>query len=219
VLYKVRCRPAFAALFITLAPGESITVKKGALVSMDGDITIKTCFFGGWLWAIVRKCFGGKCLYVDNLTNNTPDPLTVVLSHDTVGDISPIDLSQGTICLQPGVYLAHTKKVTINHYWAGFGSWLAGEGFFKLKLKGRGRVFIAAYGGILKKTIYKDLVMKQGHLLAYSPKIRLKYRKEEQKVNIMVPKAKKKNQRTQGTLIYYQSRTFSGLINYLRSLV
>ncbi len=219
MLFKVRCRPAFAALFVTLNPGEKITVKTGSIISMDGEITIKTQFCGSWVSALLRKCFGGTDVFIDYLINETAAPVTVVLSQATIGDIERIDLSEGSLMLQPGVFLAYTKGVRIKNCWAGFGSWLAGEGLFKTKFQGKGRVFIAAYGGIIKKTIYQDLVMSQGHLLAYSSKTRLKYHKENDKINLTVSGLKVKNRRTQGTLIYYQSRNLQGLINYLRSLV
>ncbi|EAZ92374.1 TIGR00266 family protein [Crocosphaera chwakensis] len=219
MLFKVRCRPAFAALFVTLNPGEKITVKTGSLVSMDGEITVKTGFCGAWQSALLRKCFGGTDIFVDSLINETAEPITVVLSQTTTGDIERIDLSQGSICLRPGVFLAYTKGVKIENRWAGFGSWWVGDGLFQTQLKGKGRVFIAAYGGIIKKTVYQDLVMTQEHLLAYHPKTPLKYRKEEAAVKITVSGMKTKNKRTKGTLIYCQSRTFQGLINYLRSLV
>ncbi|MDJ0511049.1 MAG: TIGR00266 family protein [Crocosphaera sp.] len=219
VLYKIRCRPAFAALFVTLNPGESITVKAGSIISMDGNITVATCFWGGWLSVFLRKCFGGQDIFVDYLINETANPLTVVLSQTNIGDIERIDVSQGSIYLQPGAFLAHTKKVKIRNHWAGFGSWLTGEGLWKLKLSGKGLVFIGAYGGIVKQTIYRDLVLSQGHLLAHSSKTRLKYHKTEETVKITISGMKSKNKRVQTALIYYQSRTFGGLIDYLRSLV
>ncbi|MGK7941856.1 MAG: TIGR00266 family protein [Crocosphaera sp.] len=219
MLYKIRCRPAFAALFVTLKPGESITVKAGSIISMDGNITVTTGFCGGWLSALVRKCFGGQDIFVDYLLNETADPLTVVLSQTTIGDIERIDVSKGSVHLQPGVFLAHTKKVKIHNSWAGFGSWLAGEGLWKLQLKGKGLVFIAGYGGIIKQTIYRDFVLSQGHLLAHSSKTELKYHKTEETVNITISGAKSKNKGTQTALIYYQSRTVEGLMDYLRSLV
>ncbi|ACB50662.1 hypothetical protein cce_1312 [Crocosphaera subtropica ATCC 51142] len=219
MLFKVRCRPAFATLFVTLNPGEKITVKMGSIISMDGEVTVHTGFCGSWLSAIVRKCFGGTDIFVDYLTNETEEPITVGLSQTTIGDIERIDLSQGPICLQPRVLLAYTKGVKIENHWGGFGSWLVGDGLFKTKCKGKGRVFIGAYGGIIKKTIYQDLMMAQGHLLAYQPTTPLNYRKEKEKVNITVSGVKNRNKRTQGTLIYVQSRTLQGLINYLRSLV
>ncbi|CCQ58170.1 TIGR00266 family protein [Crocosphaera watsonii WH 8501] len=219
MLFKVRCRPAFAALFVTLKPEETITVKTDSIISMDGKVTVKTKFFGFWLFALLRKCFGGTDVFVDYLINEKDYPITVVLSQTTIGDIERIDLSEGSICLQPGVFLAYTKGVKIKNHWAGFGSWLAGEGLFKTKLKGKGRVFIAAYGGIIKQTVYQDLEMSQGHLLAYTSKTSLKYTKQEEKVNLTVSALKSKKGRTQGALIYYQSRNLQGLINYLRSLV
>ena len=219
MLFTVRCRPAFAALFITLNPGETITVKTDSIISMDGKLTVKTEFCGFWLSALLRKCLGGTDVFVDYVTNETEYPITVVLSQTIIGDIERIDLSEGSICLQPGVCLAYTKGVKIKNHWAGFGSWFAGEGLLKTKFKGKGRVFIAAYGGVIKQTIYQDLVMSQGHLLAYSSKTGLKYHKQEEKVNLTVSAFTSKKRRTQGALIYYQSRNLQGLINYLRSLV
>ncbi|MEA5533174.1 TIGR00266 family protein [Crocosphaera sp. XPORK-15E] len=218
MLYKVRCRPAFAALFVTLNPGESITVKAGSIVSLDTGISLKTQVFGSWPLTLLRKCFGGELLSVDQLSNSTDEPLTVVLGHSIMGDITPLDLSQGSICLQPGVYLAHTSGVRVQNHWAGLSSWLAGDGLWKVKLKGKGRVFIGGYGGIIKKMVYGNFVVTQGNLLAHSPKLRLKYRREEESVNIVVRAAKTKNQRSQGNLIYCQSRNLQGLIDYLRSL-
>ncbi|MEA5511526.1 TIGR00266 family protein [Crocosphaera sp. UHCC 0190] len=218
MLYKVRCRPAFAALFVTLNPGESIIVRAGSMVSLDTGVSLKTQVCGGRLLALLRKCFGGELLSVDQLSNTTNKSLTVVLGHSTMGDIARLDLSQGSICLQPGVYLAHTSGVTVQNHWAGLGSWLAGDGLWKVKLKGKGRVFIGGYGGIIKKMVYGDFVVTQGNLLAHSPKLRLKYHQEEESVNIVVRAAKTKNQRTQGNPIYCQSRNLQGLIDYLRSL-
>ena len=113
MLYKIRCRPAFAALFVTLVPGESITTKTGCIVSMDKGIILKTQFAGGLLSAIIRKVFGPQLFLVDRVSNRTDDALTVVLGHSNLGDIERINLSQSSICLQPDVYLAHTSGVTI----------------------------------------------------------------------------------------------------------
>ncbi|GBF78901.1 AIM24 family protein [Aphanothece sacrum] len=44
MLYEVRCRPAFAALFVTLNPGESITARAGSVISMDGGLTVMIYF-------------------------------------------------------------------------------------------------------------------------------------------------------------------------------
>lgn len=219
MLYKIRCRPAFAALFVTLVPGESITTKTGCIVSMDKGILLKTQFAGGLLPAIIRKVFGPQLFWVDRVSNQTDGALTVVLSHSNMGDIERINLSQNSICLQPDVYLAHTSGVTIKNHWAGFKSWLAGEGLWKLKLQGKGRVFIAAYGSITQKMVYENFIVSQGQLLAYHPTLRLRYRQEAEQLNLMISGTKTNRQRTKGGMIYFQSRNLRGLVDYLRSLV
>lgn len=63
--YKVCYRPAFAAIFVTLEPRERITAEAGAMVSMDGDIVMKTEFSGGLIPALIRKFLGGESMFVN----------------------------------------------------------------------------------------------------------------------------------------------------------
>ena len=44
----IRYKTAFATLFVTLAPGESIVAEAGAMASMSRHIQIKTRFNGLW---------------------------------------------------------------------------------------------------------------------------------------------------------------------------
>ena len=37
--------------------------------------------------------------------------------------------------------------------WAGFASWIGGEGLFRLQVSGRGKVWFGAYGGIFEKRL------------------------------------------------------------------
>lgn len=132
--YEIRYKPTFAAIFVTLNPGESITAEAGAMTSMDAQLSMRTQFSGGLIPGLLKKFFGGESLFVNVFTNETQQPLTLVLTQSTIGDIERIDLSQGDICFQPGAYIAHTPGVKMGVQWAGFASWFAGEGLFKLKL-------------------------------------------------------------------------------------
>jgi uncharacterized protein (AIM24 family) len=40
--YDIRYKPAFAAIFVTLDPGESITAEAGAMTSMDAQLSMQT---------------------------------------------------------------------------------------------------------------------------------------------------------------------------------
>ncbi|WP_343277554.1 AIM24 family protein [Kamptonema sp. UHCC 0994] len=53
--YEIRYKPSFAAIFITLNPGESITAEAGAMTSMDGKLSMKTEFSGGLFSGLLKK--------------------------------------------------------------------------------------------------------------------------------------------------------------------
>ena len=71
--YEICYKPAFAAIFMTLKPGERITAEAGAMTSMDSRLTMKTQFSGGILVAFLRKFFGGESLFVNVFINETKD--------------------------------------------------------------------------------------------------------------------------------------------------
>ncbi len=58
----IKYKPAFAAIFVTLEPGDTITAEAGAMVSMASQLTMKTEFSGGLFPALMRKFFGGESL-------------------------------------------------------------------------------------------------------------------------------------------------------------
>ena len=130
--YEIRYRPAFAAIFVTLDPREEITAEVGAMVSMDSDLSITTQFSGGLFPALLRKFLGGESFFVNVFKNKTSRPLNLVLTQSIIGDIGAIRLNGQTICFQPGAYIAHTPGAKMGVKWAGFASWFAGEGLFKL---------------------------------------------------------------------------------------
>lgn len=174
MLYKIRFRPAFATLFVTLNPDESIVTEMDSLISMDAGIKVKTKLAGNPISALLRRFFGKQSLLVNVYTNYSDQSQSLVLSQRMLGDIERIDLTKGGICVQPGAYLAHTAEVKMGVTFAGFRSWFAGEGLFKLKFAGKGRVFIGACGGIAKRVLYTEFIVDSGHLLAYEPSLRLK---------------------------------------------
>jgi uncharacterized protein (TIGR00266 family) len=215
--YEIRYKPAFAAIFFTLNPGESITAEAGAMTSMDAQLSMRTQFSGGLIPALLKKFLGGESLFVNIFTNETGQPLTLVLTQSTIGDIDRIDLSQGEICFQPGAYIAHTSGVKIGLQWAGFASWFAGEGLFKLKLSGKGRAFFGAYGGITKKHIQGDFVVDSGHLVAYEPKLRMRLGMAGGLVGSITSGEGLVSRVSGQGHIYLQSRSIDGLVRYLRS--
>ncbi len=217
--YEIRYKPAFAAIFVTLAPGESIIAEAGAMASMDGRLSMKTKLSGGFFAAILRKFLGGESLFVNVFKNATSQPLTLVLTQSIIGDVESLELRGDEICFQPGAYIASSPKINLGVRWAGFASWFAGEGLFKLKVSGHGTVFFGAYGGISQQTVTGEFIVDNSHLVAYSPGIKMSIGLSGGLIGSMTSGEGLVNRLKGNGVIYLQSRSVSGLVGFLRPKV
>lgn len=172
---EIRHGPAFAAIFVTLRPGDRITVESGGMASMSAATAMRTRFNGGFFRAIMRKLFGGESLFVNEFTcADGQDRAELVITQPTPGDMRRVDLRGETLILTSGSFIACGEGVRFGVNWAGFASWWSGEGLFRLTVSGNGPVFFGGYGGVIDKDIAGSYVVDSGHLLAYEPTVRLK---------------------------------------------
>lgn len=216
---QIKYKPAFATIFLTLEPGEKIIAEAGAMASMDSQVTMKTEFSGGFFSALAKKFFGGESLFVNIFSNESKQYLNVILAQSVVGDIEEVELQGKDIYFQPGAYIAHTPGVKMGVRWAGFTSWFAGEGLFKLRLSGRGKVFFGAYGGITKKAINGEFIVDNSHLVAYEPGIKMGIKLSNGLVGSLTSGEGFVNRLSGRGNIYLQSRSISGLVGFLRPKV
>ena len=100
--------------------------------------------------------------------------IDLVLTQATPGDVHEVELAGNTVFLQPGAYIASTGNIKVGVQWAGFASFIGGEGLFRLKLSGHGKVWIGAYGSIFEREITSEYVVDTGHLVGYDPSISLR---------------------------------------------
>ena len=70
--------------------------------------------------------------------------------------------------------MACTKDVSWSLQWAGFISWIAGEGLFRYLVSGTGTVWYGAYGALLEREIDGEYIVDTSHLVAYDPALKLK---------------------------------------------
>ena len=98
----------------------------------------------------------------------------LTLVQSTPGDMDVVELNNETIYFQPGAYLCSTPGVKLSLKYAGIASFIGGEGLFKLKLGGTGRVWYGAYGALLEREVDGELIVDSSHLVAYRDGIRLK---------------------------------------------
>src|SRR5688500_12359350 len=131
-------KPSFAYLLILLNPGESITAESDAMASMSADLDMTTKLNGGFFSGLCKKYLGGESLFINQFTNNTDGERRLTLVQATPGDVAQVELNGGSLCLQPGAYLASTSGIKLGLKWAGLASFIGKEGLFKLVVSGTG---------------------------------------------------------------------------------
>ncbi|MCR9198446.1 MAG: TIGR00266 family protein [Planctomycetaceae bacterium] len=170
--HEIRNRPSFANIKLNLSAGESIVAEADAMASMSGTVTMSTRWSGGVMKGIAKRLFGGESMFVNEFTTESEGEL--ILTQPFPGDIECIELKGNTMFLQPGAFIACDPGITLGLGWAGFRMLIGGEGLFRLKVSGEGRVWFGAYGGIFQKEIEDEYVVDTGHLVAYEPSIGVK---------------------------------------------
>ena len=171
----IRYRPSFATIFVHLKEGDTLVAEAGAMASMDSTVNIQTKLNGGFLKGMLRKIFGGETMFVNRFTvADGAGSADMVLTQQTPGDIIEVQLDDAALFLQPGAFIACDPGVKFQLKWAGFRSWFSGEGVFRLRVIGTGRVWLGGYGGIVERDIGDTYTVDTGHLIAYEPSIGLK---------------------------------------------
>lgn len=164
---------AFRYLKISLAPDDRVISEAGAMASMDSSVDIRARLFGGLLSACAKKYLGGESLFINEYSNASDSVANLYLSSGFPGDITSICLAEEALYLQPGAFLAATTGLSFSVGWGGFSYFMAGEGLFKLRVHGTGRLWITCYGALVKKYVNEEYVVDTGHLVAYEPHLSL----------------------------------------------
>ena len=167
-----RNRPSFANVLVKLEPGDKIIAEADAMASMSACVEMKTRWSGGIFGAILKRAFGGESLFVNEFSS--PEPAELVLTQGMPGDIECLELKGTSLFLQPGAFLACEPGVSLGLKWAGIASLIGGEGLFRLKVSGNGRVWFSAYGGIFSREITDEYIVDTGHLVGYEPTINIR---------------------------------------------
>jgi len=166
---EIRNRPAFANLLVQMQPGDRLLAEAGAMASMSSGVTLSTRWNGGIMAAVLRRIFGGETLFMNEYVAESAGH--VVLTQPMPGDMIEMPLNGNTMFLQPGAFIASEPGVQLGLSWAGLKSLIAGEGLFRLKVSGQGRVWFGAYGAIFSREIQGELIVDSGHLVAYEPTV------------------------------------------------
>jgi uncharacterized protein (TIGR00266 family) len=168
--------PAFRYLKVVLDPGDTFVSEAGAMASMDTGISFKARLFGGVFSAALKKLLGKESLFVNHYVNRSDRPTSLILSSGFPGDVHEITLSGEDLWLEPGSFLAADPGIELSLAWGGLSYLLAGEGLFKLKARGQGRLWVTCYGAIIKRRVDGEYIVDTGHLVAFDSQLIMKTR-------------------------------------------
>lgn len=172
---KIDGAPSFAFLHIDMLPGERFIAESGAMASMDAKLDMKAKFNGGLFKGLAKKFLGGESLFINEFSNNTAETKRLTLTQNFPGDARVVELSKGEVLyMQPGAYICSDTTINLGLEWAGINSFIGGEGLFRLKITGSGKVAYGAYGGLIDREIDGELIVDTSHLVSYPKGFKIK---------------------------------------------
>lgn len=153
----------------SLNKDERIIAEAAAMVFMRGNIVTETKMRkGGFLKSLKAAAFGGESFFVNEFIAQE-DGCKLGLTGNTLGDIDVIDVNEEYI-VQSGSFVGSTTDLTLDTKWQGFTKGIFGSNLFMLKTIGTGKMFVNAWGGILKKQLNsgEKMILDNYQLVALS---------------------------------------------------
>ena len=168
--YEILYPEAFPIVKINLQKGEKIKAESDAMIAMSSTIDVEGKMEGGILSGLARKFLSGESMFFQEL-HATRGAGEVLIGHAQPGGILDLELdgSYGLRVQQNG-FLAASEGIDVNTKVQNLAQGLfSGEGFFILKVSGRGTVFISSYGVIhpINLDDGEEVIIDNGHLVAW----------------------------------------------------
>lgn len=181
--YKILYRDAFPIIEVNLNHGETIKAESDAMVAMSPSIDLAGKMEGGVFSGIGRMLAGEKFFFQTLQASRGPG--TALLAPAVPGGIIDINLdgSYG-MCVQKDGFLAATEGIQIETKVQNlFKGMFSKEGFFILKIRGKGTAFVNSYGAIHPINLGQgeEVVVDNGHLVAWPEHMHYKLEKASSK--------------------------------------
>lgn len=156
-------------LEVYLEPGEQIKAESGAMVAMSNTIDVDSSMEGGVLGGLGRMLAGEK-FFFQTLTA-TRGAGHVLLAPSLLGDVVLIELDGHTEWnVQKDGFLAAAHTVMVNTQMQNLTRGLfSGEGFFILKISGKGLLALNSFGAIHEISLQagEEHIIDNSHLVAW----------------------------------------------------
>ena len=168
--YRILYPEAFPIVECSLQHGERIKAESDAMISMSSTIDVEGKMEGGVMGGLARVFGSGESFFFQELIASR-GPGKVLFGHALPGGIMDVELdgSYG-LRVQKNGFLAATQNIQVDTKMQNLMQGLfSGEGFFILKISGKGTVFVSSLGGIhpINLESGEEVIIDNGHLVAW----------------------------------------------------
>ena len=167
--YELLYPGAFGTLKVQLGEGESIKTQTGAMIAMSDTLDIEGKMDGGLLKSLGRVLSGETFMLRSVVARRGPGE--VLLAHEIPGEIHPLELDGSTsYLLQKDGFFAGTADLEVASKVQNLIKGLiSGEGFFIVRVSGRGTLFVSSYGAIHPVDLAdgQEMIIDNAHLVAW----------------------------------------------------
>jgi uncharacterized protein (TIGR00266 family) len=175
---NIQANPAFAFGTITIDPGGEVQVEAGAMAAYSDGVDVETKARGGILAGLKRSVLGGETFFINMFRSQSGGSVSV--AADLPGDMTMIGTDDThALLVQSGSWIASDPTVDVDTKWGGGKTFFSGKGLFLLRCTGSGDVLVAAYGGILSRTLDagQSYTLDTGHVVAFDESVQFSVHK------------------------------------------
>jgi uncharacterized protein (TIGR00266 family) len=172
---EIQYGPSYSLAKVTLAPSETLRVEGGAMVAMSG-VSMETKAEGGLLKSLTRT-LAGESFFI-NTYQASDSGGELMLAPALPGDLRVLELSNETLMVQSGSFVAAVPTIEIDTKWGGAKTFFAGEGLILLRATGNGSLIVSSYGAIHEMTLQagQTFTVDTGHVVAFTEGVGFKVR-------------------------------------------
>lgn len=167
--YEFLHRGAFTMLKVRLNAGERIKAESDAMVAMSPNVSVEGKLEGGVLGGLGRMLTGEKFFF--QTLHAQQGPGDVYLSPAIPGDIMEIEMDGiNSYVLQKDGFFAGSEGLEVSTKMQNLGKGLfSGEGFFIIRVSGKGTLFVSSYGSIhpMDLAAGEEIIIDNCHLVAW----------------------------------------------------
>ena len=168
--YEILYQQAFPMVRYELEKGERIKAESDAMIAMSSTIDVTGGVEGGIMKGLTRMLSGEKFFF--QYLTATRGSGEVLFGHAVPGGIIDVELD-GTygMIIQKNGFLASTEGIEIDTKVQNLVQGIfSKEGFFILKARGKGILFLSSYGAIhpITLALREEIIIDNGHLVAWT---------------------------------------------------